>query len=73
MYHLDQYGEEYHETLGSYIGQPSCDVVRKAVLAKVAGEMKAMSSSRYKEKYAKSTIHLQPEPAAQPDGGAGLR
>ncbi|ATQ76667.1 hypothetical protein CR152_20725 [Massilia violaceinigra] len=73
MYHLDQYGAGYHETLGFYIGQPSYDVVRAAVLAKVSGTSKPMSRSTYKENNAKSPIHLQPKPAAQPDGGAGLR
>lgn len=45
LYHLDLYAKGYHETLGFYEGQPSYDVVRKAVLDKLDGKTRAMSSS----------------------------
>ena len=46
LYHLDLYRPKLHETYAFYEGQPSYETVRAAVISILAGESKAMSSTR---------------------------
>jgi len=46
LYHLDLYRPKLHETYAFYDGQPSYETVRAAVMSILAGESKAMSSTR---------------------------
>jgi len=46
LYHLDLYRPKLHETYAFYEGQPSYETVRAAVMSILAGESKAMSSTR---------------------------
>lgn len=45
IYHLDLYRQNYHETHGMFVGQPSYDEIRSVVLDTLSGKNKAMSSS----------------------------